>query len=204
MNNELYQLLLSLKLGDGCFITQRKTLSKTYYLKVNSINSDYLGYKESVLNKYGIATKPIKCQSGYNKESNIKGFTTLTVSEVSEIGNMSISNIIKDLDILGLTYYYLDDGSLHKHKHFMHLYCNSFSIDESKELVDKIYEIFPQKKCSLHFDRKKDGRVFPYIYIPCSVSKVFTLYVRKFLLDNDINSMLYKTFLPSQTIENIE
>lgn len=203
MNNELYQLLLSLRLGDGAYVTQRKGYPKTYYIKTNSISHDYLAYKRKIFERNNIVTKDIVCQSGYNKLSDIKGFTTLTIAEATLVGNMSIDDIIEDLTIEGLVYYYLDDGSLHKRKHFMNLYCNSFTIDETNHLIDKLHELFPQKRCTLCYDRKKDGRVFPYVYVPCSVAKSFNVFVRKFLLDNNIDSLLYKTFSPSQTIENI-
>lgn len=50
MDNELYQLLLSLKIGDGCYITQSRNRN-TYSLKSSSVNADYLKYKKDVLSK---------------------------------------------------------------------------------------------------------------------------------------------------------
>lgn len=204
MEEELYQLLYSLKLGDGCFITQRKTANKTYRVQTSSIKFDYLKYKENILNKYGIETKDVKCTSGYKVESKIYGFTTHVNRQVTEVGRMSKLEIINKLDINGLICYYLDDGSLHKTKHTMHLYTCSFTDLEVDYLIEKIYELFPIKKCNKRYERKKDGRIFPLIYIPVAVAKEFNNYVRDFLLHNNINSMLYKTFLPSQTIESIE
>lgn len=56
MDNELYQLLLSLKIGDGCYITQSRNRN-TYSLKSSSVNTDYLKYKKDVLSKFGIVVR---------------------------------------------------------------------------------------------------------------------------------------------------
>ena len=201
MDNELYQLLLSLKIGDGCYITQRSGLEKTYRVQTNSAKEDYIRHKEMVFNKYGLSTKRITCMSGYKSTSNIVGFTSRVTEETTVVGNMSKNDVIRELDIHGLIYYYLDDGSLHRKKHCMNIYCCAFSDDEAKELIKKLFDLFPQKMCSLLHDNKQDGRVFPYIYVPTVVAKEISIFVRKFLIDNDINSLLYKTISPSQTIE---
>ena len=115
---------------------------------------------------------------------------------------MSIDEILDSLDLHGLILYYLDDGSLHKRKHFMHIYCNCFNYDETEHLIDIIYKFFPIKRCSHRFDKKKDGRKFNYIYIPTAVAYEFSIVVYKFLVDNNISSLLYKAISPSQTIES--
>lgn len=205
MNNELYQLLLSGKIGDGCFITQtKKSSNKRYYFLTNSINSDYIKHKQDIFTKNGIFTRKLNCSSGYKKTSKIYGFSTNVISEVTEIGNMNIEDVLDNLDLKGLIYYYLDDGTLHKHKHFMHIYCNTFSEHEANKLIELLYKYYPIKKCKLAYDRKKDGRIFPYIRIPVPTAREFSKDIRKFLIDNNINSLLYKTVSPSQTIENIE
>jgi hypothetical protein len=204
MNNKLYQLLLSLKLGDGCYITQNVTENKRYRVSTNSIKRDYVEYKRSILESFGLKTKDIKCFSGYNKNSNMYGITTHVTVETTLVGNMSLKSAIEDLDSYGIILLYLDDGSLHKTKHYMHIYCNSFSIEETNLLIDKIFSFYPQKRCALRFDRKKDGRCFPYVYVPKSVACEMNKDVRDFLISNNIDSLLYKTFLPSQTIESID
>lgn len=202
MNNELYQLCLSLKIGDGCYVSQSST-TKNFHMSTRSINKDYLDYKRNIFTKNDILTKDIVCPSGYKKGSIIYGFSTRVEPIISVVGNMSKIEILDSLDILGLILYYLDDGSLHKNKHFMHLYCNSFNSLEVEKLIEILYNFFPQKRCPVRYDKKKDGRVFPYIYIPVCVAKEFSKLVYDFLVRNNINSLLYKTISPSQTIENI-
>lgn len=203
MNNELFQLLLSLRLGDGSFITQNKTENKNYHVITSSINKDYIEYKRNVLEQNGIFVRSMKCSSGYKKSSQIFGISTRISKEISIVGNLSITDCINNLDMTGLIMLYLDDGSLHKNKHTMHLYCNSFKDGDVLALVEKIHELLPQKSVSVYFDRKRDGRVFPYLYFPRCVVDTLNIYVRDFLIQNNINSLLYKTFLPSQTVESI-
>lgn len=202
MNNELYQLLLSLKIGDGGYVTQSK--GKTYHLTTNSVNEDYVLYKQHKLEQNGIITRTRhNLYSGYVKDKRLFGFFTHIDDNVSKVGNMSVKDVLNDLDLLGLIYYYLDDGSLHKTKHFMHIYCNSFTVEEAGLLIEVLYKYFPQKRCALRWDKKKDGRSFPYLYVPTCVAREFSIAVRQLLIDNNIHSLLYKTIPPSQTIENI-
>lgn len=203
MDNELYQLLLSLKIGDGCYITQSRNRN-TYSLKSSSVNADYLKYKKDVLSKFGIVVRDTKCYSGYKKGSQFAGFDTRINPHISKVGQMTKIEVLKNLDCNGLIYYYLDDGSLHKHKNTMHIYCNTFNDEEVQELINILYRLFPIKRCSVHLDKKKDGRVFPYMYLPVCVAYEFSKIVRKFLIENNINSLLYKTISPSQTNKSIE
>lgn len=199
MNNELKQVLISAKLGDGCFIKYKK-----YYLSLSSINLDYLCYKRDILKSSGVYICPIKVQkSGFTGKSNIYRFETRVHSAITDIGNLNILDCIKGLDKLGLILYFLDDGSLHKNKRFGHIYCNTFTDIEVKALIDIIYSYYPLKRCSKRMDKKKNGREYPYIYIPVSTMFEMSKDVRSFLEHRDIKSLLYKTIPPSQTIEKV-
>lgn len=203
MDNELYQLLLSLKLGDGCYVNQRKLSKPTYYVMTNAINHDYVQYKERLLNNHGIETAHYIRHSGYGSSKLQHGIRTHVEVETTIVGRMSIDDIVKDLDLFGMCLYYLDDGSLHKHKHFMHLYSNSLTYEQIEVLIDKFYGWFPIQRCKHRIEKKKDGREFGYIYIPKIVATSFSENVREILVSNNVESLLYKTIPPSQTIENI-
>lgn len=193
MNSELYQLLLSAKIGDGSYINQRITEPKTYRLYTSSVCEDYIEYKKQILHNNNIYTKDVKCISGYSGKSKIYGFNTAVTKETTTIGRMSISEVLDNLNKQGLIYYYLDDGSLHKKKHFMHLYCNMFDEQCVTKLKSLIFEFYPIKECSVRYDIKKDGRKFPYLYIPVATATAFSFDVKEFLMKNDIKSLLYKT-----------
>jgi len=203
MDNELYQLLLSLRLGDGCFVNQRKLSKPTYSVMTNTINQEYVNYKERILNSNNILTKHYTSHSGYGSSKVQYGIRTRVEPEITIVGRMEVEDIIKDLDLFGMCLWYLDDGSLHKTKHFMNLYCNSLTYEQTELVIDRLYEWFPVKRCTHLYDSKKDGRKFGYVYIPKTVAAQFNEHVRKLLVDNHIDSLLYKTIPPSQTIESI-
>lgn len=66
-----------------------------------------------------------------------------------------------------------------------------------------MHELLKEKIPKRYNDIKRDGRVFPYLYLPVDTAKVLSEYTREFLLNNKIDSLLYKTIPPSQTIERI-
>ena len=194
MHNELFQLLLSGKIGDGSFVNQRKTENKTYRYCTNSICKDYIDHKKLVCDKYCLSTVyELNKYSGYIPNKQLYAFRTKVHNETTIVGNMTTEEVLQQLDKLGLIYYYLDDGSLHKHKHFMHLYCNNFTSNQAEMLADIIEKFYPQKRCTVRYEHKKDGRVFAVIYIPVIVAKEFSKDVRDFLERHQITSLLYKT-----------
>ena len=195
-SREPSQLLYSLKLGDGSFVTQCKDKSNpkpNYYLMATSINLDYISHKKSQLDHLGIITHPLHTgKSGYKDTSIIYNFSTRNHHLISRVGNMNTIDIINSLNIEGLVYLFLDDGTFHQKKHFGHICCNTFSDVEVETLIKVMYKFYPQKLCSKRVDRKKDGRQYPYIYIPVAVMNEFRKDVGKFLKDNHIESLMYK------------
>lgn len=69
----------------------------------------------------------------------------------------------------------------------------------------KVYSLYPYKRCSLRWDKKKDERNYPYIYIPVKTASEIKKDVENFLIKNEIYSLLYKVGVdsPPETIENI-
>lgn len=195
-SREPSQLLYSLKLGDGGFVTQCKDKSNpkpNYYLQVTSINLDYISHKKSQLDVLGVFTQPLHIgKSGFKSTSIIYRFSTRNHHLISRVGNMNTIDIINSLNIEGLTYLFLDDGTFHQKKHFGHIYCNSFNDEEVETLIKVMYKFYPQKLCVKRVDKKKDGRQYPYIYIPVIVMNEFKKDIGKFLEENHIESMKYK------------
>ena len=193
------QFLLSSKLGDGCYV---KHTSGSCYLQFVSFHLDYITLMKSNLDSNGIKTSNLRIQkSGYKKDSSGYAFTSRIDERIKEVYEMSVIEVITNLNAEGLCYLFIDDGSFHQRKHFGHIYCNSFSDEEVEALINKIYELYPDKKCSKRLDKKKDGRVYPYIYIPVSVMNTFKKDLEEFIRSKEIYSFLYKVGQPSQTIE---
>ena len=195
-SREPSQLLYSLKVGDGSFVqnsTGERFGKATYCLLINSINLDYLVHKKTELERQGIRTQSLRTtKSGYKEDSVIYVFGTRIHNHITRVAHMSITEVLNNLDVQGLVYYFLDDGTYHQKKHFGHLYCNTFSDEEVEVLIDVMYKFYPQKRCVKRIDKKKDGRQYPYIYIPVVVMNEFKKDIQKFLDENGIESLKYK------------
>ena len=110
-------------------------------------------------------------------------------------------SVIDSLDYFGFMIYYFDDGAWHKNRKIMNLYCNSFNEVEVEHLRNKMFDLFGGKLPSVYCDKKKDGRKYPYLYIPKIMTEAIIDSYKYYVKDN-IPSMLYKLGLPSQTTES--
>lgn len=196
-------LLISGKLGDGCLVQQ--TPNSSAHISFVSANPDYLTFKRDIVAPIAGATKFRPKESGFKKGKFNLTFSSRVHTEIQEVRNLTILEAIAELNKESFVQLYLDDGSYHKRNHMMHIYCNSFSIEEVNALTDKIYEMYPIKRAKIYWDRKKDGRKYPYIAINKATANVIKKDVEKFLIEEEIYSMLYKVGiydLPSETIES--
>ena len=195
----LEQLLISGKLGDGCLVKQSD--ASNAIIMFNTICYDYLIHKKVILEKNNIRTSRITYgKSGYKKDRKIPRFSSFVDPRITKVYDTSVLDCIKALNKIGLMYLFLDDGSLHKKKRFGNIYCNTFTEEEVEALVAKIWELYPIKRCSKLFDRKKDGRVYPYVSIKRDTMEAILLDLQKFVKEYDIKDMFYKAGLPSTTI----
>lgn len=197
---KLSQFLYSAKLGDGCFYRRKER--HTCLLQFTSYNKEYIDFMYKEFDKLGYFPQSVKkIHSGFKEGSEGYYFHTRVHEDFNYVKSLSVKETISMLDKNGLIFYYLDDGSYHKNRHFGHIYCNTFTVDEVNCLIDKIYELYPIKKCTIRWDKKQDGRKYPYIYIPVSVMNVFKNDIKDVLDNCGLKSFYYKIGLPSQTTE---
>ena len=191
-------ILINAKLGDGGMYQS----GVNYYMVFFSKSRDYLEFKRELCEPY-LPREIRKAESGYKKGNISYSFGTRSSEEITNIALKSISECIKLLSLKGLYMLYLDDGTYHQKKHFMHIYCNMFSVQETEELANKIYGYYPIKRPTLRWDKKKDGRKYPYLYIPVDTTKALIEDVFEFVEDNQLYSLYYKIgkSIPSTTIE---
>ena len=197
-------IILSGKLGDGCIFKNNEE-QKEHNISFVSKNLDYLTYKRDELSKIVKVSNLRKQKSGYKEGAFSFTFSTHMSKQVTDVANLSVIECIEALTKESFSMFYLDDGTYHQKKHFMHLYCNEFTEIEVEHLISKIYSLYPYKISSIRWDRKKDGRKYPYIYIPVKTANEIKKDVEKFLVKNEIYSMLYKVGIdsPPETIKNI-
>lgn len=200
MNKTIVQFLYSARLGDGCFY--RRNEKQNYLFTFTSYNNEYINFVYNYFKSLEYSPYPIRdILSGFKVGSKGYTFQTRVHTDFTYVASLTVSECVNALDVEGLAFFYLDDGSYHKNKHFGHLYCNTFSVDDVNALIEKFYSLYPIKRCSLRWDRKKNGKCYPYIYIPVSVMNEFKKDVKVIIDKYDLHSFDYKVGLPSQTIE---
>jgi hypothetical protein len=176
------------KLGDGTIVHQHKNASAMFM----STDIDVLKVKQMMCFMEGIQYSDLGTQaSGYGGKKTIHKFSTRVHERLTEVSNASVEEVISDLDKFDLFLWFMDDGSWHKHKHFMNLYSNMLNDSQTTLLINKIeslYGIAP-RKC---IDKKKDGRQFNYLYFSRDLVKKFRPEFKETVVNLEIPSMFYK------------
>ena len=185
-------IAINARLGDGMLHCRFKNA----YLSMQSKNLDWLTVKRDICLKDGLNPQHIVMKkSGYTGELSIYTFMTLVHEKITEVYKAEMPDILSNLTKEDLCFWYLDDGSYHKNRYTMHLYCNQLNEDESEVLISRIhqlYEIYPTKR----YDRKKDGRSFIYLYFPRELTEIFRKDVEKILVKYKVKSLFYKIGKP--------
>ena len=157
MTNEQKQVIISGVLGDGHLRSNGSIL-------LSCIHKEYMDLKAVLL---GDIVSP----SGvYARENNgyKKGIIYRVDSVANDYGKKlykgSLEEAIKDIDELGLSLWFLDDGSLHKKNFFYNISTHSFPLKEQTEVLVPLlnrFGIYPK----IYSETKKDGRQFNYLYV---------------------------------------
>lgn len=177
---KLRPLYVSGILGDG-------SLGKYGSMYFSSIQKDYIGFKKDL--------------SGLDLEVKTKmnlGFKKAEIHSVSipanDFGktylNKTLEEVVKELDELSLALWLYDDGSLHKKNLFYNINTHSFTYEQQRDiLIPKLNEfgIYPK----ILEDKKKDGRVFNYLYVPKYEG---TVEINEILKKYPVEGYKYKTF----------
>lgn len=162
LTNEQKQVLISGILGDGCISNHTSTIDS--YYATNCKYKEYLEFKKNLLGSL--------CQFNniniveHNGYSGNKIYTLKTKkdSRISNIKDMSLKEILDNLDELGIALWIYDDGSLHKNKLFYNINTQAFPKEVQEEIFVPFFNkfnIFPK----LTIERKKDGREFWYLRV---------------------------------------
>lgn len=160
LNNNQVQVILTGTFGDGSVRLLKTTASYTTNCKMK----DYLEFKKELLGN--IDTKDINRTdiNGFS-QTYIWNLRTNSHPEIKEIHEKSLIEKLSMLDELGIAMWMYDDGSLHNRLRFYNLNTHAFSEQDNRVISD-----FLNKRLGIYsrvmIERKKDGRVFYYIYIP--------------------------------------
>lgn len=192
LSNNQIQVLLTGSFGDGS-ITRISENSSRY--TTNNINKEYIEFKSKLLENLFESNINEYINKGF-KKSKIYSLHTKSCKNIMNLHNLSIDKKLNLLDDLGLALWFYDDGSKHNKQNFYNLNTHSFSKNEHTEYLIPFFEkrgLFP----TLFKDKKKDGRIFSYLY--------FSPYkggfeIAKILEKYPINCYLYKRW-SSETIQ---
>jgi LAGLIDADG DNA endonuclease family len=176
------------KLGDGHISRNCKNANLSFM----STDLDVLKLKRRMCEDEGFICRDFGTQkSGYGGTKTIYNFHTRVHEKITQVYEASYSDLIKTLDKQDLFLWLVDDGSWHKNQNLFHLYCNMLNDDEANLLIEQIYKLYGVRP-RLRKDRKKDGREFNYLYFPRRLTILVRPEFKKFLIENNLHSMLYK------------
>lgn len=161
LSNEQLQVLISGKLGDGCF--QKHPTCIDYNFITNCIHKEYIDYKTNLLGNL-VSSTGSQINQGY-KNNIIYRLRTHSNPFITEIAEETLEDSLSKLDELGLAMWFYDDGSLHKSKYFYNLNTQSFSEEINKDLFIPFLKSKFEIKAKATIERKKDGREFWYLRI---------------------------------------
>jgi hypothetical protein len=191
-------LAINAKLGDGHLRQPHKNASALF----NGKNVEWITFKRDVAIRRGFRVTPIKpSYSGYKDDWSLVTFSVKTDKRLTTVHETDRIEVLKNLRKIDLILWFIDDGSWHKTRRMMHLYCNDLNEEEVDCLVSRIeylYKVAP----TIRQDRKKDGRSYPYLYLPRSLTNKFWRDVRRFVKWNELHSLAYKVGETSETIRN--
>jgi hypothetical protein len=192
-NEKQLQVLISGFFGDGCFKT---ALSGHAQFSTNSIHKEFLEYKIELLGdlvrKSGINTRINK---GY-KIGDIHSFSCSTSMDLAFLKSVKTDIKLSLLNDLGVALWFYDDGSLHHKNGFYNLNTHAFSEEDQIKYFLPFFKEYIGYEPKILKDRKKDGRVFSYLYF----NRMASFEIAKILNRHRIDCFSYKQW-PSETIQ---
>ena len=133
-NKQLYnftreqtQVFLTARLGDGCIST---TNSGSYIYTSNCKYLEYLEFKKTMIGKGKIKFQE---RNGYS-QTPIYTYYGGAYPELRLIKNLTIKEVIDNLDELGIALWFYDDGSLHKRDLYYNLNTQKFPLEVQEEI----------------------------------------------------------------------
>ena len=156
---EQLQVFLTSQLGDGTICTTNT--NSTYYV-TNCKYEEYIDFKINLLGNMFV-NKKLLAKNGF-ANTPIWVMRSKSSDYLRSIRDLSIEEVIDNLDDLGVALWFYDDGSLHKSKLFYNLNTHKFSREVQENIFIPFFnklEIYPK----ITKEEKRDGRIFYYLRI---------------------------------------
>ena len=153
--------------------------------------------KSSIELKAKLLNSNVKLRNQHENAYGKKPIYTTTKRMFPE--NQNILEQINNLTIQDFYLWLIDDGSIHKTKKFMNLNSHSLTRAENLELSWFLWHthgietrVYPEKK--------KDGRLFWYQYIPRAQVESILPEFKQFIITHNLKGFEYKVCETSETI----
>lgn len=175
--------------GDGCI--SQPNLKGTVNLSFNSTIKSSIDFKARLLGSNVIMRQQHK--NAFGKKplfATTKRVPLENNNKIEQMHNLTIDDFYLWL---------IDDGSLHKHKFFMNLNSHALTQEENLELSSVLNNKF-DIETRLYTDKKKDGRIFYYLYIPKREVLNFLPEFKEFIITHSLYGYEYKVGETSETI----
>lgn len=193
-------LAVNAKLGDGCLVQQKE--GHGVAAQYNGKNFQWINFKrETALHREYQCSEMKAAFSGYKNDFSLVQFRINVDPRMTRVYCMPIIDVLSNLRKLDLIMWYIDDGSWHKRAKTMHLYCNALTEYEVKVLQERIYKLY-HAEARLKWDKKKDGRRYPYLYFTRPLTNKFWKDVRRFIRLCNLDTLTYKVGETPTTIRN--
>lgn len=159
LNREQLQVFLTARLGDGCIATSNS--NSTYYI-TNCKHEEYIDFKSKLLGNM-FKAKKYQAENGYNK-SPIYNMRSCSSNTLKTIKNLSLYDVVNNLDDLGVALWFYDDGSLHKTDLNYNLNTQKFTYEEHRDIFIPFFNklgIYPK----IRTDNRANRNLFYYLGI---------------------------------------
>jgi hypothetical protein len=177
--------------GDGC-ISEIK--SGNHLLTFSSTNQSLIEMKSKLLNS-NVKTRP-QHESAWGKK------LLYLTSKVVLPNNLNKLEQISNLSLEDLFLWILDDGSYHRSKHFINLCSHALTLAENIELSFHLWHSLGIESRILP-EKKKDGRLFWYQYIPSAQVDSLKSEMLLFMQSYNIYGLEYKIGMLPETNESL-
>jgi hypothetical protein len=179
-------LFLNAVFGDGCVSYKQAKAKGTIPVSFSSSNRSVIEYKAKIIG--GNVNEGTQDPKSWSPGKAV--YSTSKAMENPFPGKSKLE-LISYLTYEDFLLWVLDDGSYHKTKGFLNLNSHALTLTENIELAFHLWHHLGIESRILP-DKKKDGRLFFYQYIPGAQYDSIKLDVKKFLVDNGILGFGYK------------
>lgn len=177
-------IFLNAVFGDGCVSWDRRNKKGLVPIYFSGTNESLVIYKQKLLGSNSTKKKE-QHKDAWGKKPIYITHSTILPTPGTKL------ELISKLEYEDFLLWLLDDGSYHKKRGFLNLNSHALTLAENIELSFHLWHYLGVESRILP-DKKKDGRLFFYLYIPGAQYDGIKPDLKQFMIANNITGMGYK------------